>query len=1281
MWLRRDQIGVIVPGEQIREIPYNYTSYSDREIVLRFLGEQAWGELDSLREHRRTGRSARMLFEILGDVWVISRNPFLRNDLLRDKRRLNRMRRRHEDRLNLIESRAAGNATVFGLIDQARRMLTEFYRWFSEQPGLRRSARRALAKVTHRNNIHFDAFAQISHATDATDWRQEYPFAVITPDSEQEIAGIVRIAREQDLILIPRGGGTGLNGASVPLHTNTLIINLEKMDAIGNVEMRRINDADVAVITAECGAVTGRVMEASAPHIFATDPTSLWACTIGGNIATNAGGKHALIWGTCVDNLLAWKMVTPDGNWLEIERLNHNLGRIPADGEVHFRLSRFLADGKTPLGQPEELAVPGSMFRREGLGKDVTRKALGGLPGVQKEGTDGLVTQATFILHRPFQYRRTVCCEFFGFDLSSATRSMVEIKQCVDAMERVYLEGLEHFDRKYVKAIDYCSKSTRRERPGVVLLIDVSGDDERQVATACADICRIASTGDGEGFVALNDEDRKRFWADRGRMAAIAKHTRAFKLNEDVVIPLPRLAEYNDFIEHLNISYSIANKIAALDLIGELLEKIHENPDAADLSVSGIELEADTYLTDKIAQALEVVSSAWKRWRGLLEALDLAARGLEGLFGKHLEAAVDETVFRLIQRGDIRISYRREVERPLMELLRGHEGLQRSVSELHSQALSSRIVIATHMHAGDGNVHTNIPVNSNDYAMMRQAKGVVKEIMAKAVELGGVISGEHGIGITKLAFMPPEYLEEMAAYKAQVDPESLFNRGKNVPGTDLSFTYTPSFNLLQMEAMILESVDLGELSEEISSCLRCGKCKPVCNTHFPRANMLYAPRNKILATAAIIEAFLYESQTGGGISSEQFAGLKEVADHCTICHRCEPPCPVNIDFGKVTEHLRALMKDNGWSRFNAGSRLSLLFLVLKHPLAVEGMREAVIRWGYRGQKLLYLLARKTGLVRQRPAAKRNLDGIAAQIINFVERPLPDIPLKTARSLLGINSRDSNLIPVLRDPVKAGSRAVFYFPGCGSERLFSQVSLATCAMLYDLGLNVVLPPEYICCGYPSTASGDHARGDRISYENRILFHRMKTALSYLDFEAVVVSCGTCFDQLARYELEQVFPDAPLIDIHEYLIEQGVKLEGIEGNRFLYHEPCHTPLKRYGSKEVIGTLLGAESENTGPCCGEAGTLAVSRPDIAGKVRARKEEEIALAKNRLQQKPDAKVEKILTSCPSCLQGLSRLEDETGLQADYIVIELARQLKGKSWQSMFIRQVKRGGVERVLM
>ena len=86
-----------------------------------------------------------------------------------------------------------------------------------------------------------------------------------------------------------------------------------------------------------------------------------------------------------------------------------------------------------------------------------------------------------------------------------------------------------------------------------------------------------------------------------------------------------------------------------------------------------------------------------------------------------------------------------------------------------------------------------------------------------------------------------------------------------------------------------------------------------------------------------------------------------------------------------------------------------------------------------------------------------------------------LPKRTARALLDIE--DKHYVPVIRDPKRttAESEAVFYFPGCGSERLFSQIGLATLSMLYEVGAQTVLPPGYLCCGYPQTSSGDEKKG--------------------------------------------------------------------------------------------------------------------------------------------------------------------------------------------------------------
>jgi hypothetical protein len=175
---------------RLREIPYNYTSFSDREIVIRLLGAPMWRILDELRGERRTGRSARMLVEVLGDIWVVQRNPYLQDDLLDNPKRRALLVGAMRHRLREIETRRADRAHPDGAADGERdekvsqlvaaadEAVQRFERAFADTAALRRSARRALAKWTHPDNIAFGGFARVAHVTDATDWRVEYPFVV-----------------------------------------------------------------------------------------------------------------------------------------------------------------------------------------------------------------------------------------------------------------------------------------------------------------------------------------------------------------------------------------------------------------------------------------------------------------------------------------------------------------------------------------------------------------------------------------------------------------------------------------------------------------------------------------------------------------------------------------------------------------------------------------------------------------------------------------------------------------------------------------------------------------------------------------------------------------------------------------------------------------------------------------------------------------------------------------------------------------------------------------------
>jgi Fe-S oxidoreductase len=159
----------------------------------------------------------------------------------------------------------------------------------------------------------------------------------------------------------------------------------------------------------------------------------------------------------------------------------------------------------------------------------------------------------------------------------------------------------------------------------------------------------------------------------------------------------------------------------------------------------------------------------------------------------------------------------------------------------------------------------------------------------------------------------------------------------------------------------------------------------------------------------------------------------------------------------------------------------------------------------------------------------------------------------------------------------------------------------------------------------------------------------------------------------------------MDIHEYLMEKGVALENVTGVRYLYHDPCHSPMKSYEPLRVVNTLVNAELNGVvaknDRCCGESGTFAVSRPDVATQVRFRKEEEIRKGTAAVRQDGFQGEVKVLTSCPSCLQGLKRYQDDADLDADYIVVELAKHVLGADWMPQSVRRANDGGIERVLV
>ena len=142
---------------RVREIPYNYTSFSDREIVLRLAGEEAWQLVTELRAERRTGRSARMLYEVLGEMWAIQRNPYLEEELMTRPRRRAELLAGMRRRLAEIEARRAGSSQVSRLLALAAPARPALQPYLRERP--------QIADMPQKHPLYFAAASAVASGT------------------------------------------------------------------------------------------------------------------------------------------------------------------------------------------------------------------------------------------------------------------------------------------------------------------------------------------------------------------------------------------------------------------------------------------------------------------------------------------------------------------------------------------------------------------------------------------------------------------------------------------------------------------------------------------------------------------------------------------------------------------------------------------------------------------------------------------------------------------------------------------------------------------------------------------------------------------------------------------------------------------------------------------------------------------------------------------------------------------------------------------------------------
>ena len=1046
---------------------------------------------------------------------------------------------------------------------------------------------------------------------------------MVEPDSAEQVAALVKLANDMKFALIPRGGGSGMTGGAVPARKRTVIVSLTRLTKIGPIDLENMT------VTVEAGAITQNVIKAvdAAGALFSVDPASKQASSIGGNVSENAGGPSAFEYGTTLDNLLWWRMVTPTGEIISVERENHPRHKILPEETAVFVVKDISG------GVRNVIHLRGDEIRLPGLGKDVTNKALGGLPGMQKEGVDGIITEACFIIHPKPKFKRVMVLEFFGRSMHPAA---VVVRELVGLRNRIRQEGdyahlsaLEEFNAKYVQAIEYKRKSQKYEGlPISVIILQVDGDDPYLLDKCVNDIvCVVEEQDNVDIIVAQDDKEGERFWEDRHRLSAIAKRTSGFKLNEDVVIPMDRIPDFALFLEQLNLECTAQAYRHALQEVGRL---------------PGFPME-DKEFNREFSFASKVAS------------------------GDNPQAELSDT------------ELWKRAEAFLAGMGQKYAHLDKKIGKIRDYMEASRIVVASHMHAGDGNCHVNIPVNPNDAHMLEEAEETAARVMAECQEMGGEVSGEHGIGITKISFLGKSKMDALRAFKERVDPRDVMNPAKLVhrelPVRPFTFSFNRLINDIHASGLP-DKEKLISLLSTVQVCTRCGKCKQVCSMCYPERSMQYHPRNKNMVLGMLLEAVYYSQVNKGAIDDNLLRWLRDLVEHCTACGRCLANCPVKIPSGEVALTLRSLLEHE-----NAGG----------HPI-----KKRALEW------LVHDVSSRV------PKAAK-MASLGQKVQNKLLGVVPSVWKKRMQSPIFAGSGPkmgyTNLYESLRlhrgsvfapREVTPGMPCVLYFPGCGGSLFYDRIGLAAIMLLLHTGHAVAVPPRHLCCGYPLLAAGmDTEYEDNMAQNRQYLASMLRNLIKQgFDVRYLATACGSCRDSLARMKLNEQFPQLEQKDVSQIVLpllqHEGMEAPVAPGTNVLYHAACHCEWAGVPTLKGQAQLTGALEQlckvkvSTIPgCCGESGMGAVTSPTIYNLLRARKKERLAQAFEPQPQTGACYAGPILVGCPSCKIGIARclIQLKEKHPVLHVLEWLANQVDGEDRRQRFRRRANetRGDVRIV--
>ena len=1128
---------------------------TDRQRILHSVLDTPASEFESWPEDVRE-----LAIELATEFFILHSNPFVHPEVVK----------------NSVFSRleAARETIPLPLYQRLMEKMEHFWYNYRQLLSLKETIQERMVEFLPEDSLVDSPHALVQFSTDATGLMLELPLLVVFPETTKQVQDIVHLAREIGFFIIPRGGGSGLTGGAIPALRNSVILSLSRFKHIIDV------DTEHRLLKAQTGVITQEAIDAATDKnlLLTIDPASKWASSLGGNISENAGGPFAFEYGTTLDNIVDYTMVRPQGDVIRVRRRNHPGHKIYPEETVVFEV----LDEQNEL--LETISLQGEEIRAPGLGKDVTNKFLGGLPGVQKEGVDGIITEATFLLHPRLNHSRTLCLEFFGQSMHNAAlviKDLVRLRNSIrEGSDGVTMSSLEEFGAKYVRAIEYQKKSQHYEGdPISVLLVQLDSDSKRLLEDTLWTIVGMADLyNDVDVFVAETPEEAAAFWEDRHKLSAISRRTSGFKINEDVVLPLDKIPEFSDFLETTNRRCLSQAYLEALERIE--LQLPAERP--------------DDFVTMEKAVCRSILD-------GESAYADLSEQSLA-----------------------LQIHYF------FRDLQNRYPGLQETLQSIEDDLFFYRIEVANHMHAGDGNCHVNIPVHSNSPSMLSKAEDTVDTVFRRVLELKGEVSGEHGIGITKIRYLSREKIAALKTYKQRIDPDNILNPHKLQSNEPLIAPFTLSWERLIKDVLNSELPNKDKLARQlkhIQICTRCGKCKQVCPMYYPEKGFLHHPRNKNISLGAMLSALTYTQNTALLTDPYVLSKLQELMEYCTACGKCLSICPVKIDSADVTLSFRSYLDKEGVAGHPIKSKM-LNYFGNDPDMIPKAVKAMALGQGLHNTAVRFIP----------PFWRRRLNNPL-----FTE-PNPSITGKNLDDILHLKKGNTFLPPGVApdEPVQG----VFYFPGCGASLLFPSIALAGIELLLEAGLAVILPNEHKCCGYPLLSAGCAETFTKNAETNASwLSATLKSAQQRnISVEALVTSCGTCRAALERHELPRTGDgQLQLQDVLQAALPrfQLPLTETGQNDSLIYHSSCHNPLtgiKQTQADRTYGSYLteacGSEVDISPHCCAESGLGALTSPGVYNKLRKRKREGLV---NTLQDKDYQGP--VLVSCPSCKIGINRI------------------------------------------